>query len=159
MHRSAADMTTARTRPTTPGGQVRVAFGCTLAAALGAVALGAVTAGSDAALGSLIGAALVLFFFAFGAVVVNAVASVSPTASLLVALLTYTLEVVAMGAVFLALGRSGALGDTVDGGWIGVVVIALTLVWLAAQTFAAVRSRQPLYDAPATRRRVRDDIS
>jgi ATP synthase protein I len=152
-------MTTARTRPATPGGQVRVAFGCAVVAGLLAVALAAVTSGSAAAAGALLGTLLVLFFFGFGSLVVNAVASVSPTASLLVALLTYTLEVVALGAVFVALGRSGALGDSVDGGWIGVVVIALTLVWLAAQTFAALRSRQPLYDLSATRRRVRDDPS
>jgi ATP synthase protein I len=139
-------MTTARTRPATPGGQVRVAFTCTVTAGLLAVALGAATAGSAAATGALVGSLLVLLFFGFGALVVNAVASVSPTASLLVALLTYTLEVVALGAVFVALGRSGALAGAVDGGWIGVVVIALTLVWLAAQIFAALRSRQPLYD-------------
>ena len=138
---------------------MRVAFGCTVVAAVLAVALGAVTAGSAGAAGAAIGSALVLLFFGAGALVVNAVASVSPAASLLVALLTYLLEVVAMGAVFAALGRSGALGDSVDGAWIGVVVIALTLVWLGAQTFAALRSRQPLYDPAPTRRRVRDDTA
>jgi ATP synthase protein I len=152
-------MTTARTRPATPGGQVRVAFGCTVVAAAFVVALGTITAGSAAASGAAIGSALVLLFFGSGALVVNAIASVSPAASLLVALLTYLLEVVAMGAVFAALARSGALGGAVDGTWIGVVVIALTLVWLGAQTFAAMRSRQPLYDPDPTRRRVRDDTA
>jgi len=145
-------MTTARTRPATPGGQARFAFACTALATLVAVTLGAAASGSAAAVGALIGAALVLFFFGFGAFVVNAVASVSPTASLLVALLTYLLEVVAMGAVFVALGRSRGLDGPVDGSWIGVVVIVLTLVWLVAQTFAALRSRQPLYDPEASAR-------
>ena len=145
-------MTTARTRRTTPGGQVRVAFGYTLAAGLLTVATAALAAGSAAALGAGLGCLLVLGFFGVGASVVNVVAAVSPTASLLVALLTYTLEVVCLGAVFVALRRSGALADTVDAGWLGVVVIGATLLWLAAQTIAEVRSRQPIYDEEANAR-------
>ena len=139
-------MTTARTRRATPGGQVRVAFGCTLATGAFTVTFAALAAGSAAALGAVVGFLLVLGFFGLGASVVNAVASVSPTASLLVALLTYTLEVVALGAVFVALRRSGALAETVDPGWVGGVVIVATLVWLLAQTITEVRSRQPIYD-------------
>ena len=142
-------MTTART---TPGSQVRAAFGWTLASALLAVALGALDAGSSAAAGAAVGSSLVLFFFGFGALVVNAVASVSPTASLVVALLTYTLEVVAVGAVSVGLSRSGALDRAVDGDWVGVVVIATTLVWLVAQTVSALRSRQPIYDEEVSAR-------
>jgi ATP synthase protein I len=131
---------------------VRLAFTCTVAAGLLAVALGASTAGSPAATGALVGSLLVLVFFGLGALVVNAVASVSPTASLLVALLTYALEVLALGAVFVALRRSGALAGAVDGDWVGMVVIVATLVWLVAQTFAAVRSRQPIYDEESSAR-------
>jgi ATP synthase protein I len=131
---------------------VRVAFGYTLAAGLLTVAAAALTAGSAAALGAAVGCLLVLGFFGVGASVVNVVASVSPTASLLVALLTYTLEVVCLGAVFVALRRSGAFADTVDAGWLGVVVIGATLLWLAAQTIAEVRSRQPIYDEEANAR-------
>ena len=145
-------MTTARTRHATPGGQVRVAFGCTLAVGLLAVSTAALTAGSAAAFGALVGFVLVLGFFGLGASVVNAVASVSPTASLLVALLTYTLEVVALGAIFVALRRSGALAETVDREWVGGVVIAATLVWLVSQIIAETRSRQPIYDEEASAR-------
>ena len=131
---------------------MRVAFGYTLAAGLLTVATAALTAGSAAALGAGVGCVLVLGFFGVGASVVNLVASVSPTASLLVALLTYTLEVVCLGAVFVALRRSGALAGTVDAEWLGVVVIGATLLWLAAQTIAEVRSRQPIYDEEANAR-------
>lgn len=131
---------------------MRVAFGCTLAVGLLAVTTAALTAGSAAALGALVGSALVLGFFGLGASVVNAVASVSPTASLLVALLTYALEVVALGAVFVALRRSGALAGAVDRGWLGGVVIAATLVWLVSQIFAETRSRHPIYDEEASAR-------
>jgi ATP synthase protein I len=131
---------------------VRVAFGYTLAAGALTVATAALTAGSAATLGALIGCLLVLGFFGLGGTVVNLVASVSPTASLLVALLTYTLEVVALGAVLVALRRSGALAETVDAAWVGLVVIGATLVWLVAQIIAEVRSRQPLYDEEANAR-------
>ena len=131
---------------------MRVAFGCTLAVGLLAVSTAALTAGSAAAFGALVGFVLVLGFFGVGASVVNAVASVSPTASLLVALLTYALEVVALGAIFVALRRSGALAETVDRGWVGGVVIAATLVWLVSQIIAETRSRQPIYDEEASAR-------
>ena len=78
----------------------------------------------------------------------DAAATVVPAASLLVALLTYTLQVVALGMVFLVLRASGALDTTIETGWLGGSVIGATLVWLVAQIVAATRSRQPLYDLP-----------
>ena len=52
-----------------------------------------------------VGAALVLGFFAFGTLAVNVVAARAADASLLVALLTYTLQVVALALVFVALDQ------------------------------------------------------
>ena len=105
--RSAADMTTApvtnRLRPEARAGhsaEVRTAVAAALLVGLLAVLTGALVGGSPAALGAAVGSGMVLVFFGFGALTVNAVASVSPAASLLVALLTYTLEVVAVGVVF-----------------------------------------------------------
>jgi len=80
-------------RPVTAGGQVRSAALVTLALGLVGALLGALLSGTPAAVGAALGAGIVLVFFGTGAVVVNAVAAVSPAASLLVALLTYTLEV------------------------------------------------------------------
>jgi ATP synthase protein I len=139
-------------RSASPGGQVWLAFGAALLAGLVAVAVAASTSGSSGALGAGIGAGMVLAFFGTGAVVVNAVASVSPAASLLVALLTYVLEVVLVGLVLVGLRRSGALEGAVDPSWVGGVVIATTLVWLVAQIVSAVRSRQPIYDEEASAR-------
>lgn len=147
-------MTTAPV-PTSPGPrpvlvspEVRTAVAAALLVGLVAVLTGALVAGSPAALGAAIGAGMVVVFFGFGALTVNAVASVSPNASLLVALLTYTLEVVAVGVVFVALRSSGVLGSTVDARWVAGTLIVTTLVWLVAQIIAATRSRQPLYDLP-----------
>ena len=69
---------------------------------LAAALLGALTSGSAAAYGALVGTVLVVAVFGFGTFTVNAVAALLPAASLLVALLTYTLQVVAMALAFVA---------------------------------------------------------
>lgn len=135
-------------RPVLVSPEVRTAVAAALLVGLVAVLTGALVGGAPAALGAAIGAGMVVVFFGFGALTVNAVASVSPAASMLVALLTYTLEVVAVGVVFVALKSSGVLGSTVDARWVAGTLIVTTLVWLVAQIIAATRSRQPLYDLP-----------
>lgn len=129
--------------------EIRLAGLGTLALAVVLITLGALLSGGSAALGASIGCAMVLVFFGLGSLTMDVVATVSPPASLLVALLTYTLQVVAVGVVFLALDASDALGSSVHAGWLAGSVIAATFGWLAAQTVAATRSRQPIYDLPA----------
>lgn len=133
------------------GPEVLMPAGATLLLGVLAVALAASVTGAPGAAGAALGAAMVLVFFGFSGLVVNVVASVSPSASLLVALLTYTLQVVLVGLVFVAVQRSGDLGTTVDENWAGGVVIAATVVWLTTQVICAVRARQPLYDLPSAR--------
>jgi len=130
--------------------ETRTASLATCLLAVLAVALAYPLSGGPGAAGAAIGAGMVLVFFAFGAVTVGAVASVSPAASLPVALLTYVLQVAAIGLVLLGLRSSGALETAVEPRWVAGAIIAATLVWLAAQTVAATRSRQPVYDLSAT---------
>jgi ATP synthase protein I len=92
---------------------------------------------------------MVLVFFGLGAVVLDVVAGIAPALSMLVALLTYTLQVVLVGLVFVGLGRSGLLDSQLDAEWLGGTVIAGTLTWLAAQVVTTVRTRLPVYDLPA----------
>ncbi len=113
-----------------------------------ATAVAAATSGPSGAYGALIGAGMVLVFFGFGALTVNSVASILPAASLLVALLTYTLQVVLLGLVFLTLTGSGATESDIDRTWLGLTAIAASLTWILMQTVGAVRARQPLYDIP-----------
>jgi ATP synthase protein I len=113
-----------------------------------AVVLGALVAGSPAAAGATIGHVMVCVFFAFGAVL-GVVAKVAPAASMLVALLTYTLNVVLVGLVFVGLARSGALQDAVAPRWLAGAVIACTLVWTTTQIVVATRTRQPIFDLPS----------
>jgi ATP synthase protein I len=136
------------TRPRLVQGEVRAAFLLTLVLGIVLLGVAALTTGPPGIAGAAIGGGMVLVFFGFGAVAVNAVASVAPNASLLVALLTYTLEVLALGVVFTVLTRSGALDDEVHAGWLAGTLIAGTAVWLVAQVVAVTRSRQPLYDLP-----------
>jgi ATP synthase protein I len=114
-----------------------------------AAVLGAVLDGRPAAAGALTGTIMVVAFFALGALVLDTVAALAPAASLMIALLTYTLKVVLVGLVFLGLTRSGLLEESIDARWLGGTVIAGTLTWLAAQVAVSMRSRQPLYDLPA----------
>ena len=114
------------------------------------VGAGAVVDGAPAAYGALVGLALAVGIFLGGALVVDLVASVMPTASMLVALLTYTLEVVVMALAFVALSGSGLLGPTLSRGWLGAGVVAATLVWLTAQIVLTTRARIPAYDLPST---------
>jgi len=113
------------------------------------VAVAAIVADRSAVYGALVGMALCVTVFGFGAFVVDAVAGLMPSAALLMALLTYTLQVAIMALAFLALTRSGALDDTIDRRWLGGTVIACTMAWLAAQTWFATRLRIPAFDLPA----------
>jgi hypothetical protein len=135
-------------RPVTVGGLLRLPLLVALTLAVVATGVAAVVSGPSGAAGAAIGAGMVLLFFGTGAFVVNAVASVSPAAALLVALLTYLLQVVLVAVVLIALDRSGLLGSTVDRGWAAGSVIAATLVWSATHIISVGRSRQPLYDLP-----------
>lgn len=149
-------MTTAK--PTSPAPATPVSRrGRLVVAPLGAVlvlglVLGAVAAsvaGSAALLGVVTGTVLVAAVFAFGSVVLGAVTRVAPATSLLVALLTYTLQVVLVGMVYVVLRAEGLLDRTLDARWLSGAVIAGTLAWTTTQVVVVARSRQLAYELPA----------
>ncbi|MBA2956613.1 hypothetical protein GON03_01090 [Nocardioides sp. MAH-18] len=123
--------------------------GATLALGLLVVLAGALTSGSAAAYGALVGTLIVVGVFGFGTFAVNAVATLMPSAALMFALLTYTLQVLAMGLVFVALSGSGLLDDEISREWLGGTVIAGTLGWLTVQVVLSTSRRIPIYDLPA----------
>lgn len=142
-------MTTATTR--TPFAGLRPLLGAAAAAVLAGtvvVVVAAFASGADAVSGAVLGALLATGVFAFGAFVVNAVAGVMPSAALLVALLTYTLQVVLMGLVFWAVSASPEAGSSLDQQWLGAAMIAATLGWLIGQVVLTARQRIPVYDLP-----------
>jgi ATP synthase protein I len=113
------------------------------------VGLAVAVSGPPAAAGALVGTVLVVAVFAFGGVVLTVVASVSPAASLVVALLTYTLQVVVVGLVYVGLRDAGALDGPVDPRWLAAAVISATLAWTTTQIAVTVRTREPIYDLTA----------
>lgn len=98
---------------------------------------------------SLTGSMIAIAVFLLGASLVALVAAVLPQASLMFALLTYALEVVALAAVFVGLRGLEAFETDAARLWLGGSVIAVTLTWTAAHLAFATRRRIPAYDLPA----------
>lgn len=114
----------------------------------GGALLAALTSDSGAVRGVLAGAGSVVAFYLFGTVVVGLAARVAPTTALLVALLTYTLQVVLVGVLFTALVRSGRLGEDLRPEWLAGGLIAATFAWIAAQIAVTLRTPIPAWVAP-----------
>lgn len=117
----------------------------TLAVGVVSAVLAGVVTGASGAAGVAVGVAILLVVFGGGAFFVNLVAGVIPTASLLIAMLTYTLQVLVMALVLVALSRSGLLDDTLDRRWLAGSVIVGTFVWLTAQVVLVTRARIPAF--------------
>jgi ATP synthase protein I len=103
-----------------------------------AAGLAALLEGREQVNGALVGAAMVAGFFAFGTLSTSLAAAYAPRVALFVALLTYTLQVVVLGAVLVALTRSGATTTDVDVAWLAGVVIAGTLAWMVTLVIRAL---------------------
>ena len=143
-------MTTASPRSTATSG-ASVLFGAALAAlvtGLLVTLVGAFAGGAPAAYGALAGTLLVVGVFFLGAGFVHVAAGLVPAASLLVALLTYTLQLLVLALVLAGLNRSGLLDDALDRRWLVAGVIAGTVAWMVAQIFLTARLRLPVYDLP-----------
>lgn len=134
------------------GGTTVLVRGVLVTLGLGLVGtlVGFLSDGSPAALGTLTGTLVVVAVCGTGSLLVNAVAGLLPAASLMVALLTYTLQLLVVLVVFVGLERSGLLGSGLHRGWLGGAAIGATLAWLVTQVLFTVRSRIPVYDLPAS---------
>lgn len=112
------------------------------------VLVAALAGGGPAAYGALVGGLVAVVVVAFGAFTVDAAARLMPAASLLIALLTYTLQVLLMLMVFVAVTRAGVLGDTLDREWLGGAIIAVVLTWTFAHLTASAKARIPAFETP-----------
>lgn len=127
-----------------------------LAAALSVLASTAVTVGAGAiasgrteAVSALLGGGIVMVFFAFGSVVVSAAAHVTPQAALLVAMVTYTLQVALVALIFSALTSSDAFDRDLSAGWLAAALIVGTFAWMAGQLIATLRAPIPAWEVDA----------
>ncbi len=120
-----------------------------LAAGLAISAAGLLVDGRSGLLAGLVGTAVVVGVLFSGALVVTVVADLLPGASLMVALMTYTLQMVLLAAVLIPLSDTAWADDNLTAGWLAAAVITGALIWTAAQVLLATRVRIPVYDLPA----------
>lgn len=142
-------MTTESKQDTRPGVQLLLgAAGAALVAgsvmALIAWLVADLTAFRSVAVSTL----LVVVVIGFGVFVLNTVASIMPSATVLVALVTYAVQLVVLAAVVLGFARNEMMDGAFDRRWFGGGVAVATLAWMVAQIVAAVRARIPVYDLP-----------
>lgn len=130
-------------------GALAIAGGAAVLATVALLVAASATTGSAAVLGVLVAAGIVLVVFGLGTAAVSVVARILPSAALMIAMVTYLLQVVLMAVILTVLQRSGLLGDEIDRAWLGGAVIVLAFVWLIAQTIATATARIPVYDLPS----------
>lgn len=139
--------TESKTDPRASGGLVLLGAGAAaLVVTAVATGLGALVEGGPGALGALTGSLLATVVLAFGLQVTHVVTKLQPELSLVVALMTYGLQLAMVTAVLAGLSRSGALGSQLDASWTVGGVVAAVLVWASVQVALYSRLRIPLYD-------------
>jgi ATP synthase protein I len=82
-------------------------------------------------------------------VTISLVAAYAPRASLLVALLTYVVQVGALALVLAEVQASAAAGSTLDVAWTGGAVVVATVVWLLLLVVRALRNVPAVSDPGA----------
>lgn len=96
-----------------------------------------------------LGGALVIVFFAFGVLNVGFAARIVPSTALLVAMITYLIQVVLIALVFTGLSRSNAFDSALTEGWLAGGLIVGTLVWMTAQVVTTLRTPIPPWEGPS----------
>jgi ATP synthase protein I len=141
-------MTTESTQVRRPLGLASLlgAASCALGSAILLLLVALLVSGGAAAGAVAGGAVLAVAVFLFGALTVSLVATVLPSASLMVALLTYVLQLLLMTVVLAALASSTSMLDGDRGRWLAGGVVAAALTWSLAQLVLAIRRRIPVYD-------------
>ena len=132
-----------------PGVRV-VVRAAALTALAGALLAGVAAAvdGAEAAAAAAVGAGLVVLVVSFGTLSLHVVASAMPSASLLVALVTYTTQLAIVLLVFLAITRGDVFADDRARGWLAAGMVLATVVWTAAHLVLTARERAPYFDRP-----------
>ncbi len=105
--------------------------------------------GQTALVGALVGAGLVAMVLASGTAVVDLVSQLVPGLSLIVAMLTYTLEVAFLALVLVALRGADDVEQTLSPQYFAGAVIAGALAWTVVQVGMAMCARIPVYDLAA----------
>lgn len=110
------------------------------------VVVALIAAGGAGAISALIGAALVIAFFAIGQAVQIVVADRRPSHVLMAALASYTVRVAALGALLLAyLNHVDRFTMLVPAAFLAAVIVTV-VGWLAGEIWTFTRLRIPVFD-------------
>lgn len=127
----------------------RSSFALIVAVAL-LVGIAALVADSRAAGTVLLVGVVTTLVLAFGSWTVHVVSAAMPSASLLVALLTYGLQIAAMTAFMASISASPEWENDIRPVWCVVAVVVLVLVWMTLQAWLTTKARVLTYDLPST---------
>ncbi|WP_265444933.1 hypothetical protein [Flexivirga meconopsidis] len=100
--------------------------------------------GAEGGWSAALGAVIALVFFSGGLLLMDKMVGDNAHAMMAGALAIYLAQVIFLGIVIFGLSEASWL----DGPAFAIGVIAVTLVWQAAQVVAFIRLRQPVYDEP-----------
>lgn len=116
------------------------------AVGLGVIGLSLALAGSEGLLGAALGFAVVVIFFSIGQAIEIIACELEPVLGMGLALVSYTVRVIGIGAgMWLLLGLP-AVEAQLDRGWLMAGVTATTFAWIAGVLIVASRQRVPIYD-------------
>jgi ATP synthase protein I len=125
------------------GSLVRTAVVLCLVAGVVSAIASTLAVGVDGLYGALVGTGVVLVFFGLGHVVLMMLRDIEPSMLLLVAMLTYLLQVVCLLAVFASFATwSGDISTRA----LGLTIIACTICWTVGLVLSSRRQRIPLFD-------------
>lgn len=120
------------------GRVLMVAAGATLLIGGLLTVVGWALRGSAAGAGAAVGVGLVVTVLTLGSAAVDWVAGLIPAMSLLVAMMTYLLQVMALLLALVLITRSGMLESDLDQRWVGAGVVLATVSFLAVQAGVVV---------------------
>lgn len=102
--------------------------------------------------GALAGGSLALVVLFVSTSIVNTVAGIMPGASLLIALLTFFLQVLLLAFVVVAINDADLSGEEFSRTWFAAGVGAVTMTWITAHVWLYTRLRIPAYDLTRSHR-------
>lgn len=112
----------------------------------GCVLVSSLVAQAPGLRGALLGASLTSGFFLSGQLVLSAVRSIAPHLLMIIALLTYALQVVVLLAVFSAFHSGARWSEHTSTTSLGVTILVCTAAWTVSLVGVARQERVVLYD-------------
>jgi ATP synthase protein I len=111
----------------------------TSAVGVAQVGIGALVYGTKGAIAAAIGLGVVVVFFALSTLAVNRASKISPQVTMITALATYLIKVIALIVLAMAFRNTTAF----NGKYFGISALVCVLVWIVTQVMTFARLRVP----------------